>query len=317
MDDLFFAFPDHYPHLLSETAEDWIFTLRCPLDPLWYVDPSVAVKAQELFGVAMEDLPLFYRRTQCGRADFVLTLFHSRALLAPTYAARRLTEKHRFQIVHIDDHDDLMAPLLSVNDSRDELSNTALGCRVTRTEPESVNRAIDCGVISKGSFLTAFLLMNVPPGHLFHVRENMKDKESWLLPISMSYSVGGMLLERTGVDFHDAEVNGSWCFSETGKLPMEITCAANDRIWLDVDLDAFCNRYDGDSDNRFKPATAHENEETFRRIESFLAQLADARWVSRIEAVSVAISPSFFPSDYWADAVPRVCEGINAIVARS
>jgi len=317
MDQLFCAFPDHYPILESETSDFWTFALEWPKDPQWYIDPGVCVKAQALFGLTLEEIPSFYAVEKCGRADFVLSMLHSRALLAPALAARRLKDYHRVHIIHVDDHDDLMAPLLTRTSIQDELVNSTLCCCMKLADPESVNLAIDRGAVAKGSFLTAFLLMNSRSGILFHIRENMEDADSWLVPLPMDFDLGNVRFERTGVDFCETESAAGWRFKQRHALPQDFEREENDRVWLDVDLDAFCNRYDGDSDNRFKPGCDSEREEMWRRVEAFLVQLQDARWISNIEAVSVAISPSFFPSEYWGDVIPRLCSGIKAVICRS
>jgi hypothetical protein len=89
-----------------------------------------------------------------------------------------------------------------------------------------------------------------------------------------------------------------------------------DAVWLDVDLDVFCNRYDGDSDRATFEGNHAEQAFMQQRIETFLDQLASATWIDKIEAVSVAISPGFFPAQYWEYAIPAVCNGIERIICQ-
>jgi hypothetical protein len=42
-----------------------------------------------------------------------------------------------------------------------------------------------------------------------------------------------------------------------------------------------------------------------------LAELNHAAWITKIEAVSVAVSPGFFPAEYWAEVISTICEGIR------
>ena len=81
-------------------------------------------------------------------------------------------------------------------------------------------------------------------------------------------------------------------------------------MWLDVDLDAFCNRFDGDSDRRDRGVSPTEVATMHRRIASFFAELCAASWRDRIEAVSVAASPGFFPSEHWETVIPTVYDGL-------
>lgn len=88
-------------------------------------------------------------------------------------------------------------------------------------------------------------------------------------------------------------------------------------MWLDVDLHAFCNRFDGDSDRRDRPGSRAETSTLHRRIASFFGELNAASWRDQIEAVSVAASPGFFPSEYWETVIPAVCEGFDEALGRS
>ena len=90
--------------------------------------------------------------------------------------------------------------------------------------------------------------------------------------------------------------------------------STGDQIWLDVDLDAFCNRFDGDSDNRQKRGSIDELNATIKRGGEFLENLSQADWLEDIAAVSVAASPGFFPSEYWDTVIPVVCDGIMKLL---
>ena len=63
-------------------------------------------------------------------------------------------------IVHVDDHDDLMPPLLKRDVSG--LIDPVAQRIVDLYKVDSVNAAIDRGVISKGSFLAAYVLADSP-----------------------------------------------------------------------------------------------------------------------------------------------------------
>src|SRR5262249_20668974 len=85
-------------------------------------------------------------------------------------------------------------------------------------------------------------------------------------------------------------------------------------VWLDIDLDAFCNRFDGDSSRRDIAPTETEAQEVTTRIDEFLGRLRAATWKEQVRAVSVAASPGFFPSEYWNTAVPQWLDGFRKIV---
>src|SRR5437870_5532329 len=66
MDSLFGLFEDHYPYVISEDDESWVFGLTWPLDPLWYVDPFVSDQARRIFGFSLAELPTLCEVSDCG-----------------------------------------------------------------------------------------------------------------------------------------------------------------------------------------------------------------------------------------------------------
>ena len=313
MDQLFELFHDHYPYIISEDKNSWKFGLCWPTSLQWYVDTNVESVAFKLFGLHLESIAPFYQMRKIGKVDFLFSMFHSRALIAASYSTQRHKGISFTHIIHIDDHTDLMPPLLHFDGSLGKLFDPLFMHQVDIMIPESIKAAIDLGLISKGSFLTSYLLMS-PPGRLIHVCETLKEKECWLTTTSLKYSLGGKDFKRTGVVLQNEPLLGSWHFSQTPNLPHDLSLGIDESVWLDIDLDAFCNRYDGDSSRSAQRTTVQEYHKMVRRIEQFLNELSYASWVSNIQAVSVAVSPGFFPSDYWASAIPAICDGIRKIL---
>jgi hypothetical protein len=313
MDRLFELFPDHYPFLMSETHSEWTFGLAWPNDPLWFVDPSLPGQAARIFGLSLPELATFTQIRQCAAATFIFSMFHSRALLAPAYAAQRDRAIRFSSIVHIDDHDDLMAPLLTTDAG--QLHNSITGRALDLNDPISVSEAIDYGAVNKGSFLAAYVL-GKPPGSLVHVGHKLQVGRVWLTPSIVSETLGRQHFSISALDANDSPVPGIWSLTETPHLPTGQIDDGAGAVWLDVDLDAFCNRYDGDSYRRELLATAHERQQMHQRISQFLESLSGSEWRKRIKAVSIAASPAFFPSEYWDDAIPSVCNGVMDILNR-
>jgi hypothetical protein len=81
-----------------------------------------------------------------------------------------------------------------------------------------------------------------------------------------------------------------------------------------IDLDYFWNRYDADSDKLGMRAAPGEHEEVMERVERFLAELSRAPWIPEIEAVSIAVSPGFFPTDHWSTVIPALRGGIRSLL---
>ena len=104
----------------------------------------------------------------------------------------------------------------------------------------------------------------------------------------------------------------AWRWQEAPLLPLGLDDCQS--VWLDVDLDAFCNRYDGDSDRAHILSTESERLILRQRMDRFLDRLSNASWKSRGDAVSIAASPGFFPSEYWDEAIPKITDGVADIV---
>jgi hypothetical protein len=307
MDELFRLFHDHYPVLVDDNPREWTFRLRWPEDPLWYVDPQLVDQARRHFDCSLVDLARFVEDRSTKNVTFVFSMFHSRALLAPALAYHRHSIENFTHIIHVDDHDDLLPPLLESR--RGSLFDPISSVMIDLASPESVTAAIDRGVIHKGSFLACYVLAR-PNGSIWHVSDRLKENASWLLPVSIDEDLGGRRLAVSALDFKPEFQVASWRLDETPAYPKSLSDAG--AVWLDVDLDGFCNRYDGDSDRRDVTATDVEERVLRQRIDDFLISLSAARWKTQVRAVSVAASPGFFPSEYWDYALPTVCDGIAA-----
>jgi hypothetical protein len=309
MDSLFAAFPDHYPRLVSEEEHEWHFRLDWPSDPLWYVDPHIAEAARSMYGCSLQELLQLEDFRPCAKATFLFSMFHSRALLAPARAAECNEVTNFTNIIHVDDHDDLIRPLLSARNGF--LFDPFSGLLVNIDDEASVRGAIERGVISKGSFLTAYVLAK-PAGSIVHVKGNSPRRESWLRRRDSTITLAGKPHPISFTEYSEARIANSWHIAERPDLPLQLP--NSDAVWLDVDLDAFCNRYDGDSDRRDIAATVGEQQEMRTQIKGFLAALQQAEWKSQVKAISLAASPSFFPSDYWSYAVREVADGLHEIL---
>lgn len=314
MDQLFEIFPDKYPILLNESEEDWTFRLSWPRHLLEPIDPALWEQAQDCYGLELSQVADYWEVRRYGRVDFVFSMFHSWALLAPAIAATRRGGKPLRWVIHVDAHHDLGASLLRAV-APAVLNNACFEIECRLDDPESISRCIDCGLIHKGSYLTAFCL-GTSPGHLYQISPDDSPGRFWLHPVVGSVQIGGTLAPRDSVTFQHTPSAVAWEISESSILPQILPMEAMDGIWLDVDLDAFCNRFDGDSDRRDNPKRAGEVSAMQLAIATFLDSLSKASWLPYVEAVSVAASPGFFPSEYWEHAIPTVCEGIAKALSK-
>jgi hypothetical protein len=309
MNQIFEILPDKYPILLRENGENWTFGLSWPRHLLEHVDLALPERAQSCYGLELAQLADYLEVRRCGRVDFVFSMFHSRALVAAALATARRGGQPLRCVMHVDAHHDLGTPFLKAIGPA-TLANVYFKKECHLNEPDSVTRFIDYGFIHKGSFLTAFCL-GTTPGHLYHISQGASPRRFWLYPATDSVLIGNVLVHCDYLNFFNTPASIAWEISESPTLPQNVPLGATDGIWLDVDLDAFCNRFDGDSDRRGQSASGREVQAMRRGIATFLENLSTASWLSHVEAVSVAASPGFFPSEFWEFAIPTVCDGIT------
>ncbi|MBL9080863.1 MAG: hypothetical protein JNK76_03605 [Planctomycetales bacterium] len=307
MNRLFEVFPDQYPTLVLESEKEWTFELGWPRHILEPVDPSLPERARSCFDVGLPDLGAYLETRWLGTVPFVFSMFHSWAILAPALAAQHAGSMPT-AIVHVDAHHDLSPSLLRAT-STGVLRNDHFNMQCRLDAPDSVDRSIGAGFINKASFLTAYLL-GLGGGQLIHVEPGLPNEDFILRPNIASVTIGGAETVEEGFTFMRSGIDSDWHLAERAALPESIDRARQQRVWLDVDLDAFSNRFDGDSDNRERTGSRGEREEALRRVKVFLAELRGSDWLSDISAVSVAASPGFFPSEYWDPIIPITCDGI-------
>jgi hypothetical protein len=310
MDQLFAVFTDQYPALVAEDATHWTFARSWPSDPSWYVDPHIEHNARVVYGCDLSALATYSSVDVVAGAPIVFTMFHSRALLAPALAHELHGLPHVNTIIHVDDHADLMPALVSVRPGM--LLESISQRRIDLDCRGSIERAIEEGALNIGSFLTAYML-GKPPGRYIHVKRGIPSTVTPVVPRAHLVPLADYEVESTAIEPATEAVYDAWVLEETPRLPLALR---NDSgtVWLDVDMDGFCNRYDGDSNRANRPATDRERSMTHLHIEQFLSDLRAASWTRRIVAVSIAASPGFFPSDLWEEMIPLVRRGIEGVI---
>lgn len=315
MEQFFALFHDHYPVRVGEDSDYWFIKKIWPKDAGWYIDENVVSAAYRLFNIDNSAIPTFALNEQWEDVTAVLSLIHSRAIVAPAIAQRHgdLVISH---IVHVDDHTDMMPSILA-RQAGSVLLDPINNAFVEITNIESVKDAINCGSINKGNFLSVFI-MSLRYAYVYHVRYDKPEMNAEIIIDDESYAFAGSYFTRTNLKLRPTiEIGGNFQYKLASNLPFDLAFKEKAYVWLDVDMDAFCNRFNGDSDNKHKTRSVEEFQETERRIESFLAQLSNTSWLSRIKAVSLAISPGFFPSDYWDWAVSKVWHEMKRIITWS
>jgi len=308
-------FPDHQPLLKKEEDCGWTFFLTWSLD-YQFVDSDVCGVARRQYGLDPHEIGGYREILQWGDRDVVISMVHSWALLAPSISARRHTSPPARWVVHFDDHKDLMALIFEKSDNfrtrREELGRIAIAL----ASPESISAAITGGLVNKGNFLAAYALA-FPDFRIVHVGAGVTERRSWLSPRTSSIELSGKNLTRSELLATTPPTRDQWNFFQTRSLPKQLPIKPDERVWLDLDLDFFCNPFDGDSDRRSIALSSRAESYVLKRIKSFARGAAGATWLPNVDAVSLALSPGFFPASFWKSAIPLLVSEVEKVLSHT
>lgn len=219
-------------------------------------------------------------------------------------------------ILHVDDHDDLMAPLLA-RDGENGWEDLVTNDPVDLQDPPSVHDAIVSGAIGVAGFFTPFV-HEVPSGEVRHLcasayAETRRGRFR-LIPQTQDDDLLRPGAQRPGARLAPAADFPAvgWSYSATSSCEQWLSDLPDGPLLLHVDFDYFCNRFNGDSDWSSAPARNDASEdEVLARVDAIAAAIADASVGHRVAAVSGALSPGFFPAEMWAATVSRLAVGLS------
>ncbi|MEO7214701.1 hypothetical protein [Mucilaginibacter sp.] len=292
---------------LSFSTENVDVILSWPQDSLYYIDPNLQTGLDWWDkNLLVKNMPLAIQK----KSNYQLSLNDNWTLFAWANWLKRRTQKQqsieKVIILHIDDHRDCMSPLLFLQKPGvylDPLTNK----QVTMNKPESILSAIESGAIAVGSFMPVFFhqMPNIEFRHLLPPHrlptaykageiKNYFEKDDLLC---LNCDRPTMMFENHGHNQH--------IYCPTADLAVFLANIPPDvPVLLHVDMDYFNNRFDGDSDWK-----SHE----FRHdpmAESVLLQVSEVFEATlasvprkQLEDITVALSPGFFPAEFWKDTI--------------
>ena len=217
-------------------------------------------------------------------------------------------------VLHVDDHDDLMSPRLSLADER--FVDLLTGKLVNLTRPDSVRSAIHSGAIAQGSFLAPLIhaAAEVEIRHLCQT-QYATDRVGKLSieAITIADELIAPGAERPAVRL-SPELGGPGSTYRATCDPTEwISDLPDGDVLLHVDFDYFNNRFNGDSDwrthsDRHDPPLDDVLDEIRHTIQ------AVAGCGRPVASVAAALSPGFFPAEMWEPAVTCFSEAIRSVL---
>ncbi len=327
-EERFWFLAGYFERLIAEAVpldRGWRLELRWPAAAASYVDPRLAA------GLCWFSPQLLVSDIHLGvrlENGFQLSLDDAWTLLSWCSWLQDQDERPRhLSVLHLDSHADLMSPRLSRGSGADgPWTDLLTGRPVDLQSPLDVVAAIRSGAIGIGSFIVPFVheVLHATTGlSLFHLcaraRQQTAPGAYALVPVFAEADPlfpdarrpglelqrlpePGALRDGQGLYVLDDDVAGI-----LGRIPPG-------PVLLHIDLDYFNDRFDGRPDWEETPER-HDppRDETLAAIDGFFAALAASPLPPSIADVTVALSPGFFPADYWEPAVERVRQGVERL----
>jgi hypothetical protein len=302
----------------TRDGDMWAIRLLSPPRADYYIDPrlreGLAWWSQFAGPVLIRDIPYALRRrlgVQVSLSDAWTIASWSRLLATSAIRGAQLV------VLHADDHEDLMSPLLVVRNSG--LIDLVSGKPVQVDHPATIEAAVRSGAIGMGSFMVPMLAA----GHEVHIRHLRYPKSEESVPghyrLILAYEPDALLgageprpiaqIVEPDTSLQPGQaIAGSYTLTE--KLGVWLAdIPADTHLLLHVDCDYFNNRYDGDSDWRGH-TRIHDPSE--KQVQHRVEELCDAvrSLAKRPDDVTIALSPGFFPGEYWQRTVETLLRAV-------
>ena len=216
----------------------------------------------------------------------------------------------KINIIHLDDHTDLMPPLLYKK--QDEYFQVTDDKKVDFDNPESIIDFIREGSINLGSFI-APLIFFLNRVNIFHLRKEPSPNGPTKQNMVESYINDFPYLDKDRIsisvtDKNDEPTKGF--YYRGNDLQSLIGEINGDPTFLHIDLDYFLNQFNGNfrNDNPGNIITHVELEEEISFICAALSRIRP-----QIVDVTIATSPGFCPSSHWEFLINSFMERFNQI----
>lgn len=294
------------------TRQGWELTLGWSDEDLRYVDPRLKEGIEWWgLGTRYSDMALAKRRN--GRV--LHTLYDTWTLLSWSewLAQQEPSRASSVVVLHVDDHRDLGSPRLFAEQA--VWHDPITGKIVSLMDPNSVHNAICSGAIGMGSFLTPFL-HEVPTAEVRHLCQPPKSlytEDFKVLRLEETDHLLDLTAKRPAIQL--IPVDGPLQpggYRLTPNMHDWLEGIGERPVLLHIDMDYFCNRFDGDSDwVYYHPHLDLPLEVVLAKIDELTDALRRAELCNRLEDIVIAFSPGFFPAEFWALASDRLLTGLG------
>jgi len=237
----------------------------------------------------IEDDPLSCRR-------FAVMLEHTHALEAWCGSPLLKADQRPGMLLHIDAHDDLNSPSLWPGVDKWEFFAPMGPDVMSLDDPTTVRSFATRGFIGIGGFI-APLIAASRLHSILHVSEPSHADGHYVASLSIGISPNTGFIQ---VEKHPPAKPGTPYRRLNLTAAIDAAMAFEGHVLLDIDLDAFCNRYDSYGGSTVSDAEALS---AIREAERLLISSGIVR---RAAVTTIALSPGFFPGCLWANALDFV-----------
>lgn len=206
-------------------------------------------------------------------------------------------------LLHVDDHKDMMSPRIGKN-SEGQYLDFITKNYFSLLDPESVTSAILSGALGKGSILSP-LIWQVEKIHVRHLTVRPDPYAYSLERVYIPDAILGDSLLRISLEQKEIEESDSLLNTSNYIATSNIDTWPNHLpdgvpIFLHIDMDFFNNRFDGNSAWQ-ETGRCHDTslEMQLNLVKKIFDVLKDKNLERRIADVSLCLSPSFFPAEFW------------------
>ncbi|WP_379866460.1 hypothetical protein [Marinobacter sp. M5B] len=297
-----------------EVEGQWLLTLCWSNDPLRYVDPHLD-EGLAWWGSDIHYQDMAMARKRRGRVMLSLNDTWTLESWSKWLSQQANHSGENVVVLHVDDHKDLASPRLfhQANGYLDPIDDQV----VILDQPDTVTGAILSGALGMGSFLTPFL-HSFPKTEVRHLCQPPKCTDTVDSIIHYEWEADTLLepsKQRPAIKLlQDGPGSGPGRYRFTNDLKAWLQgVSANDKdILLHIDMDYFCNRYDGDSDAVEKPGALDlPLDQVMDRIDAVTAALREHDLIDRLVDITIAFSPGFFPAEFWEASCDRLLSGLG------
>jgi hypothetical protein len=294
----------------SETAHERLYRIVPALAPGVRQDRNLATNSRRYLGLDPHQLPWYRILVERHDGRRVLrSASHSWALWAWSHWLR---SKHLAQplIVHLDAHDDLGTPCLRSLSCKGRYATLACGHIVDVRQPGTIARGIEERAIGIGSFIVP-LLHALEGFNLLHIHRHAASDDG---RSATRFHLSGIVLDdRSRPMFriaNDKVGTAPGLYVTTDDLSVLGALRWEGPVLFDVDMDYFCDRFDN------KLRSAADDASTLDQVCARIDEVGEwlrrvPELMSHIEVVTLALSPGFFPSDYWSESIARLERAIT------